>query len=58
MLSMEEITNFLVEKLGVFGIWGDIASDLPQQVFEDKRISWIVNNANKWDEVRKGFVIS
>ena len=47
-VTTEDITAFIVEELGIFGFWGDISNEIPEEVFRDKRISWIVNNADRW----------
>lgn len=52
-VTIEAITAFIVEELGIFGFWGDISNEIPEQVFRDKRISWIVNNAERWQGSEK-----
>jgi len=42
-----EIGRFIVDELGIFGIFGNRASKTPLAILHaEPRISWIVNNAH------------
>ena len=43
------LAAFLVEQLGIFGIFGNEMDLVPEDVLRaDSRLSWVVNNAYKW----------
>jgi len=45
----QQLAAFLVDQLGVFGIFGNEIDAVPDAVLRaDERISWVVNNAYKW----------
>ena len=44
-----QLAAFLVEELGIFGIFGNEMDHVPDAVLRaDHRLSWVVNNAYKW----------
>ena len=45
-----QIVTFLVEKMGMFGIFGNLLrDDFPNELLEvDERLSWAINNADRW----------
>lgn len=44
-----KLAAFLVEQLGIFGIFGNEMDQVPEAVLlADNRLSWVVNNAYKW----------
>ena len=49
------LAAFLVEQLGIFGIFGNEMDRVPESVLRaDERLSWVVNNAYLWKGA-KGF---
>ena len=43
------LADFLVERLGIFGIFGNEMDLVPDSVLRaDSRLSWVVNNGYKW----------
>lgn len=47
--SDKDIATFLLEKLGIFGIFGNVISRIPVALLRaDPRLSWVVNNAQNW----------
>ena len=47
------LTAFLVDTLGIFGIFGNEIDQVPHSVLSaDRRISWVVNNAYRWSKAR------
>ena len=47
----QQIGNFIVEQLGIFGILGNDISAIPIELFNaEKRISWVTNNADLWHQ--------
>ena len=44
-----EVGRFIVERLGMFGFWGDEIADVPVAVLNaEPRLSWVVNNGDRW----------
>ena len=51
-----KLAAFLVEQLGIFGLFGNEIDQVPDAVLEaDARLSWVVNNAYNW-KARARFV--
>ena len=49
-----QLASFLVEQLGIFGIFGNEMDKVPPSVLDaDPRLSWVVNNAYKWKGARR-----
>ena len=47
--SPKRLAGFLIEQLGIFGIFGNEIDQVPDAVLKaDQRLSWVVNNAYKW----------
>ena len=47
------LAAFLVDTLGIFGIFGNEIDQVPHSVLSaDRRISWVVNNAYRWSKAR------
>ena len=45
----EALASFVVEELGMFGIFGNEMDNTPDAVLRaDSRLSWVVNNGYKW----------
>ena len=49
--TIQQIGNFIVQRLGIFGIFGNDINGIPVDLFKvEPRISWIINNANNWEK--------
>ena len=49
-----QLASFLVEQLGIFGIFGNEIDRVPRAVLDaDTRLSWVVNNAYKWRDASR-----
>ena len=42
------LAKFLLERLGMFGLFGNVIESAPKELLLDPRMSWAVNNAYRW----------
>ena len=47
------LAKFLLGRLGMFGIFGNVIESAPKELILDPRMSWVVNNAYRWKSAKR-----
>jgi len=56
--SLENIGAFIVDRLGIFGLFGDEINSFPVELLQkEARLSWVINNAYRWSSDHSKYVI-
>ena len=53
-VSPAQLATFVVERLGIFGLFGNEMDAVPDAaLLAEPRLSWVVNNAYRWKGARR-----